>query len=155
MKTKIFVLVMSKILIFCIHVLPSDKKFVPVFLPNGVEITAELVNTEADRQRGLMFREGINPDQGMLFVFEKEDIHAFWMKNMKFPIDILWLDKNKRIVHIEKNVPPCSEEPCPSYPPGLPAVYVLELKAGSVQGHGLKIYDRIDFIIPLTLNRYP
>jgi uncharacterized membrane protein (UPF0127 family) len=135
------------ILIIYIPSLAFEKKFLPVFLPNGVEITAEVVIDEADRQRGLMFRESINPDQGMLFVFEDENFHSFWMKNMKISIDILWLDKNQRIVHIEKKVPPCKKDPCPSYPPGLPAKYVLELKDGSVEKHGLKLYDRIDFIL--------
>lgn len=95
-----------------------------------------------------MFRETINWDQAMLFVFEKEGKQAFWMKNVRFPIDILWLDRNKRIVHIEKNVPPCRKDPCPTYSPSLEALYVLELKAGSVKRHNLKLFDKVDFILP-------
>ena len=96
-----------------------------------------------------MFREIILPDQGMLFVFEEEDIHSFWMKNMKFSIDILWLDKEKRIVHIKKHAPPCKKEPCPSYDSKTPSMYVLELRAGSAEENKLKLYDRLDFILPL------
>jgi len=127
----------------------SREKFVKIFLPNGTSITAELAVTEAERQRGLMFREALLPDQGMLLVFEEEDIYYIWMKNMKFSIDILWIDEEKRIVHIEKQVPPCKKEPCPSYYSKTPSMYVLELRAGSAEENKLKLYDRLDFILPI------
>lgn len=127
----------------------EKRKFVPVFFPDGFLITAELAVTDEERELGLMFRAQIHPDQGMLFVFEQEGYHSFWMKNMKFPLDLLWLDRGKRIIHMESHVPPCQEIPCPSYSPDLPALYVLELKAGSIEEHGLKIYDRLEFILPL------
>jgi len=105
--------------------------------------------TAEERQEGLMFREKMNWDQGMLFVFEREGIYSFWMKNVKFPIDILWLDKTKKIVHMDTEVPPCRREPCPTYSPLNPALFVLELKAGSVNKHQLKLYDKIEFILPI------
>jgi uncharacterized membrane protein (UPF0127 family) len=123
------------------------NKFIQVFLPNGKAITAELAITDQERARGLMFREKINPDQGMLFVFEKERRHSFWMKNMVISIDILWLNKEKQIVHIEERVPPCREDPCPSYASKIPAMYVLELKAGSVEEGKVKLFDRINFVL--------
>jgi uncharacterized membrane protein (UPF0127 family) len=129
----------------------SREEFVKIFLPNGTSITAELAVTEAERQKGLMFRDGLLPDQGMLFVFGEEGIYYIWMKNMKFSIDILWLDGEKRIVHVEKNVPPCKKEPCPSYASKIPAMYVLELRSGSVDENKLKPYDRLDFILPVKL----
>ncbi len=127
------------------------KKFIKIFFPNGKSITAELAVTDEERQLGLMHREEILPDQGMLFIFEEEGRHSFWMKNMKFSLDILWLDRGKRVVHIERNVPPCKREPCPSYPSSIPAMYVLELKAGSVDEHQLKLFDRLDFVLPAEL----
>ena len=117
-----------------------------IFFPDGETIIADLVKTEEDRMRGLMFRKTINEDQGMLFVFESEGLYSFWMKDMNFSIDILWLDGQKRIIHLEHDVPPCKKEPCPSYGPTLPSKYVLELKAGSIKKRNLKLYDRIDFI---------
>jgi uncharacterized membrane protein (UPF0127 family) len=84
----------------------------------------------------------------MLFIFEEEEVHSFWMKNMRFPIDILWLDKEKRIVHLESRVPPCAADPCPTYTPGRPAVFVLELRSGAAEKHGLKLHDRLGFILP-------
>lgn len=124
-----------------------EEKFVKIFLPDGFTITAELAVTDEERQLGLMFREKINPDQGMLFVFEEENLLSFWMKNMRFSLDILWLDKDKRIVHIERGVPPCKKPPCPSYTSEYPAKYVLELKAGSVDEHKLKMLDRLEFVL--------
>jgi len=125
---------------------PSDK-YTQVFLPGGEVIYAELAVTDQERQQGLMFREGINPDQGMLFVFEREGIHSFWMKNMKFSIDIIWLDRDKRIVHIEKKVPPCLSEECPSYSPPVFSKYVLEIKEGYAEEYELELYDRLEFIL--------
>jgi len=136
------------ILAFSLPLVSLNKTYVKVFLPNGVSITAELAVTDEERARGLMYREKIDPDQGMLFIFEEEDRYSFWMKNMKFSLDLIWLDREKRIVHIERNVPPCQSLPCPSYAPSLLALYVLELKAGSADENRLKMYDKLEFILP-------
>jgi uncharacterized membrane protein (UPF0127 family) len=129
----------------------ARARFIKVYFPDGSAVTAELAVTDEERQQGLMFRDKIEESQGMLFVFEGEDIHAFWMKNMKFPIDILWLDSQRKIVHIEANVPPCTADPCPSYIPKSPARYVLELKSGAAARHGLHLYDRLEFVLPRDL----
>ena len=123
-------------------------RFIKVYFPDGFSATAELALSDDERAQGLMFREEIKEDQAMLFIFEDEDIHAFWMKNMRFAIDILWLDAQRRIVHIEKQVPPCTKDPCPSYVPAAAATFVLELRAGFVEKHGLRTYDRIEFVLP-------
>lgn len=125
------------------------KRFIKMFLPDGYAITAELAVTDEERQLGLMHRKKINSNQGMLLVFERVNFYSIWMKNMRIPLDILWLDREKRIVHIERDVPPCKEEPCPTYTSRFPAMYVLELKAGSVNEHKLKMYDRVDFVLKL------
>lgn len=127
----------------------QGKRFIKMFFPDGYAITAELAVTGEERQLGLMHRKKINPDQAMLLVFGRENFYSIWMKNMEIPLDILWLDKEKRIVHIERDVPPCKEDPCPTYTSRLPAMYVLELKAGSVNEHKLKMYDRVDFVLKL------
>lgn len=146
MKKSIFI-VTAALLTF-ISSLNCGQRFVRIYLPNHESITAELAVSVQERARGLMFRETINDDQGMLFVFEKEDLHSFWMKNTLIPLDILWLDREKRIVHIEEHVPPCRADPCPSYGPLIPALYVLELKDGRAGANGLKLYDRLEFILP-------
>ncbi|HEK85944.1 MAG TPA: DUF192 domain-containing protein [Candidatus Aminicenantes bacterium] len=123
-------------------------KFIKVFLPDGQVITAELAVSPQERERGLMFRKELAPDQGMLFIFEEEDIYSFWMKNTLIPLDIIWLNSQRQIVHLEKDVPPCPGEPCPTYSPGCAAKYVLELKAGQAEAHQLKLFDRISFVLP-------
>ncbi len=129
--------------------LPAGKdKFIKIYFPDGTSITAELAVTDEERQRGLMFREKLNSDQGMLFVFKEEGTYSFWMMNTKIFLDILWLDKERRIVHIERRVPPCPEIPCPSYSPKAPAMYVLELLAGSADEKKLRLSDWLDFLLP-------
>lgn len=123
-------------------------RFIKVFFGNGKSVTAELAVTDEERARGLMFREKILPDQGMLFVFEREDLHSFWMKNTLVPLDMLWLDSQRRVIHIAANVPPCREDPCPSYGPESPARYVLELRAGGAAANGIKTGDQLQFVLP-------
>ena len=126
----------------------GTEKFIKIYFPSGTSVTAELAVTDAERARGLMFRERILPDQGMLFVFEEEAEHSFWMKNTLIPLDMLWLDRDRRIIHVEPDVPPCRADPCPSYGPRRPASFVLELKGGAAAGFRLKVGDRLDFILP-------
>jgi hypothetical protein len=123
-------------------------KFIKVYFPDGRSVTAELALTEAERALGLMNREKILPDQGMLFVFDEEAVHSFWMKNTLVPLDMLWLDRDRRIVHIERDVPPCQADPCPSYGPRRPVSYVLELKGGMAAAFRLKASDKLDFALP-------
>jgi uncharacterized protein len=126
---------------------PEKDRFVKVFFPDGGSIVAELAVTNEERARGLMFRERIGSDQGMLFVFEEEGLYPFWMKNTLIPLDILWLGGDRRIVHIAADVPPCTAEPCATYGPEIPASFVLELKAGEARARGLKPGDRLEFVL--------
>lgn len=126
----------------------GGDQFLKIYLPDGRSVTAELARTEAERARGLMFRQTILPDQGMLFVFEETAVHSFWMKNTLIPLDMLWLDADRRILHIERDVPPCRADPCPSYGPQKPAAYVLELKGGMAAVFRLAVHDRLDFLPP-------
>lgn len=124
-------------------------KFIKIYCPNGKSVTAELAVTDEERQRGLMFREKLLSDQGMLFVFEEEGLYSFWMKNTLIALDMLWINKDRRIVHIARNVPPCKEDPCPTYSPDRPGLYVLELAAGAADRLGLKLFDRLEFALPI------
>jgi uncharacterized membrane protein (UPF0127 family) len=139
------------VLLFGFQVYCQDRsrdRFIKVYLPGGKSVTAELAVSDEERARGLMFREKILPDQGMLFVFESEDRHSFWMKNTLVALDMLWLDSEKRVIHIAADVPPCTEDPCPSYGPDRPARYVLELKNGRAAAEGIKVGDRLQFVLP-------
>jgi len=106
---------------------------VPLTLPSGKVLQAEVMVSDEDRAMGLMFRPSLPLDRGMVFIFETADFHAIWMKNCKFPIDIVWLDEERRVVHVAEAVPPCKAEPCPVYNPMRRASYVVELNAGQAR----------------------
>lgn len=104
----------------------------------------EIADTESKRQLGLMSRQSMPENQGMLFVFEKEETQSFWMKNMKFPLDIIWISEDKRIVDIKSNVLPCRDS-CESIVPQAKAKYVLEVNAGFVERNKIRIGDEVSF----------
>jgi len=119
---------------------PAVKK---IRLGNTV-INAEVVNTDASRARGLMYRERLEPGTGMLFVFPVEGHYSFWMKNMRFPLDMLWISSSGTITDIMAQVPPCGEGDCPGLEPVSDALYVLEVEAGFCAGHAIKAGDRLE-----------
>src|SRR5690606_17237690 len=97
----------------------------------GERYSVEVADDDAERARGLMFRDRLEPGHGMLFIHEREAPQAYWMKNTRIPLDILYFDDARTLVAQRRNVPPCSlGDRCPSYPSGAPARYVLELNAG-------------------------
>jgi len=107
-------------------------------------VEAEIASTDIEKERGLMERETLAQDEGMLFVFQEEKIRAFWMKNMRFPLDIIWADADKRIVDIRENVPPCQES-CPDIISEFPAKFVLEVNSGFVKKNKIKVGDTLEF----------
>jgi uncharacterized membrane protein (UPF0127 family) len=117
-------------------------------LPSGKVLQAEVMIKDADRAMGLMFRSSLPLDRGMLFVFEELDFHGIWMKNCKFPIDILWLDEGGRVVHKAEAVPPCTADPCPVYQPLRRAAYVVELNAGQAGREKAVLGSRVSFRLP-------
>ena len=118
---------------------------VPLTLPSGKVLQVEVMISDEDRAMGLMFRPSLPLDRGMIFVFELPDFHGIWMKNCRFPIDILWLDEGKRIVHVAESVPPCKADPCPVYNPMRKASYVIELNAGQARREGAVVGAPIRF----------
>lgn len=97
-----------------------------------------IAENQEERMKGLMFVENMPEDEGMIFVFDNEATHAFWMKNTLIPLDMVWLDKDLNVVHIESNVPPCKQEQCPIYEPSRPSLYVLEINAGKAAEAGIQ-----------------
>jgi uncharacterized membrane protein (UPF0127 family) len=106
---------------------------------SGSIVEAEISQTVAQLQKGLMYREALEESSGMLFVFSLEERHGFWMKNMNFPLDIIWIDSNLKIVDIARHLLPCSNEPCPVHAPAYSAKYVLELPAGFTHENNIQI----------------
>jgi len=106
----------------------------------------EIEKDDIDQAFGLMFHDSLKNDQGMLFIFDQPGYYDFWMKNMKFSLDIIWIDENEKIIHIEHSAHPCVEdEPCSTYKPQKKAVYVLEISAGDAKKHSFDIGDRVTF----------
>jgi uncharacterized protein len=121
---------------------------IPIKLPSGKVLQTEVMVSDEDRQMGLMFRPSLPLDHGMLFIFEQPDFHAIWMKNCKFPIDILWLDGEGKVVYVAEKVPPCKAEPCPVYQSLLRASFVVELNAGQARREKAAVGSRVEFTLP-------
>jgi uncharacterized membrane protein (UPF0127 family) len=107
-------------------------------------VTVEVVSKQDNMQRGLMNRTSLGQNKGMLFVFTHDDKYSFWMKNMKFNLDILWINLEGRIVYIGQNIPACTSGPCLVYTPVQKARFVLELNSGYTTSHRWKAGDNLD-----------
>lgn len=106
---------------------------------NGQRYSVEIADDDAERARGLMFRDELAQGRGMLFIHERQEPLAYWMKNTRIPLDILYFDSARKLVSQQRDVPPCSlGDRCPPYPSDAPALYVLELNAGEAARLGLK-----------------
>jgi YVTN family beta-propeller protein len=103
----------------------------------------EIPDEPDEYERGLMFRQQLPLNAGMLFAFNSEEPRTFWMKNTVIPLDMIFIDSNSTIVDIFENVPPCELEQCPTYPSEQPAQYVLEVNAGFVNEKHVRIGDRL------------
>jgi uncharacterized membrane protein (UPF0127 family) len=106
---------------------------------------AELAVTPEERSRGLMLREHLDPDKGMLFIYKDEGVHYFWMKNTLIPLDMVWINDNGEIIFISKDVQPCQTSQCPLISPEQKVQYVLELNGGTSDEVGLARGDKITF----------
>ncbi|MFQ5587396.1 MAG: DUF192 domain-containing protein [Nitrospiria bacterium] len=128
---------------FLIFLIPGCSMFSSgerrVTFPSGTVLSAEVADTPETRERGLMFRDHLPKGGALLFIFEAARPYPFWMKNCKFPIDIIWMNPDKKIIHIAKDTPPCTSDPCPTYgPKHKKALYVLEVAAGFSEKENLK-----------------
>lgn len=105
---------------------------------------ADVAEKDWTRQRGLAGRKGLDPGQAMLFKFETDDLWGIWMKGMKFPIDIIWINKDDHVVHIEHSIEP-DGEPHEEYRPPVPARYVLEVAAGEARQANIQVGSTVKF----------
>jgi hypothetical protein len=120
----IVLIILCGVIVFNLY---SDSTTIGSVTVHGTEIRVEVADTVSTRTQGLSGRETLPENMGMLFVFDVSGVYGFWMKDMLFPIDIIWIDKNKTVVHIRKGVSP------DTYPSSFSsmkkALYVLEIKA--------------------------
>jgi uncharacterized membrane protein (UPF0127 family) len=116
---------------------------------SGHVFQVELATNDATREQGLMNRTSLAANHGMLFVFPYDSAQTFWMKNTLIPLDMLFFDKDRRLVSMQLDAKPCKADPCALYPSGKPAAYVLELAAGTVAQLGLEVGDRFSLKGPI------
>lgn len=137
-------------LLFLLVPASAEDRLVPVTLPGGIVIQAELADTPRKRAEGLMYREHLAKNRGMLFTFEQAQPWTFWMKNTKIPLDIVWMNEKKHVIHIAGSVPICTrtDDSCPQYQPNDPAMYVLELGSGEAERLKLEKGSKIQFKLP-------
>jgi uncharacterized protein len=129
---------------------PAPSGLIPITLPGGAVIHAELANTPQKRAEGLMYREHLADDRGMLFTFSQAEAWVFWMKNTKIPLDLIWINEKKQIIHMEQNVPICTrtDDSCPQYRPNEGALYVLELAGGRAESLKIQRGSKLQFRLP-------
>ena len=129
---------------------PTPPGLIPITIPGGTIIHAELADTPKKRAEGLMYREHLEPNRGMLFTFFQPQAWTFWMKNTKIPLDIIWMNEKKQVIHIESNAPICTrtDDSCPQYRPNEDALYVLELEGGRAESLKLQRGSKLQFRVP-------
>ncbi len=145
----IFVILIISFLLFLIvrnsfHLANSKNSTVTI---DNHAFSVEVVKTVADQEKGLSGRNSLGQNNGMLFLFNHPDIYAFWMRNMKFPLDIIYI-RNKKIVNIYKNIPTVPSNTdisnIPQVKPSQPADSVLEINAGYSQKYNFKEGDSVN-----------
>ena len=107
----------------------------------------EIADTSEKRETGLMNRKYLKPNSGMLFSFEEENKYNFWMKNVLIPLDMIWIDQNRKVVFIKENAEPCKTEDneCETFVSDKKAKYVLEISGGMSEEIELNIGDEVEF----------
>jgi uncharacterized protein len=119
-----------------------------VTFPNGKKITAEAMRTDLELLRGMMFRDSLERDRGMLFTHPDENIYHYWMYKTKMPLDIIWMDHDHRIVEMSLKTPPCtasSPKDCTNYGGNFKSRYALEVNAGVAEANKLQVGDVLQF----------
>lgn len=114
------------------------------FPGKDVSLTVEIARNPYQWGKGLMFRDTLANDSGMLFIFPNEGKHPFWMKDTLIPLDILFISQDRKVVTIHKNATPCVTLFCPQYGASANAIYVLEVNAGFADTYNIKEGDSVE-----------
>jgi len=125
----------------------DDLTATEVTFPNGTKVVCETMREDPELQRGLMFRDSLPANRGMLFVYPKMYAHTHWMYQVKFPVDTIWIDDDHRIVEIVANMAPCAgpASACPKYGGKERSRYALEVNAGFAAKNAVTVGERLDF----------
>ena len=139
----------SNILAGPIHSSAQNQYMRTMVTAKNTTLFVDLALSPDQQSRGLSGREKMSENQGMLFVMQSPGRYGFWMKEMKFPLDIFWLDKNGTIVYFKQNLQPClTILDCPTYAPDTDSLYVLETVAGFAQRHAITKGTQLNFRLP-------
>ncbi|MBM3228574.1 DUF192 domain-containing protein [Candidatus Pacearchaeota archaeon] len=147
-KSLFFKLIIFFILLFLIYFIISEilkfqNKSEEICIEEKACFEIEIADTSEKRISGLSNREFLEENKGMLFVFPEESVPGFWMKDMKFPLDIIWINRNLEIIGIDKNQIPCEENDCIILYPPSNILYVLEITSGLSEKYGFEIGNKI------------
>ena len=132
------------VIIIGLVLISNSQKQIKEVIVGGKTFFVELAKTEVEQNRGLSLHVPLLDNRGMLFVFQKPDLYGFWMKDMLFPLDIIWIDGELRIIHIEKSILP-DTYPKTFYPESK-SLYVLEISAGQSDILNIKTGDTVKFV---------
>lgn len=118
-----------------------------ITMPTGTKVRAEVMTNPTDMARGMMFRDSLAPDRGMLFIHTSPGKYGYWMYQTKIPLDIIWMNSNHQVVEISENTPPCkgAASTCPTYGGAEDSVYVLELAAGMAKRYNVRVGTTLSF----------
>jgi len=123
----------------------GSRHYASISMPDGSAVWAEEVSSDEGLELGLSGRDSLCQECGMLFVFRDSAMRTFWMKDMKFPIDIIFMDEDCKVVKIAASVPPCEGACGVTYSSGKPAKYVLEASAGYAARHNISEGSQVCF----------
>ena len=119
-----------------------------VKMPDGRMVRAEVLIDRRDLMRGMMFRDSLAADRGMLFIHPQETKAPYWMYQVKVPLDIIWMNKSHTVVEISANTPPCpsaSAQQCPHFGGAMTSLFVLELAGGMAEKYNVKTGSKLEF----------
>jgi uncharacterized protein len=149
MKKFLYLIIILLVCVFLALVIRNSPRAArtaagPRVVINGINIPVEIADETEEQRQGLSGRGSLDEGSGLLFIFPDKQVRVFWMKDMFFPLDIIWIADNK-IIKTDENLPPGGKSPAEKYNSVRPANYVLEVNAGFVARHGLKVGDDIKY----------
>ncbi len=150
-KKRIFFLIIMALLLISGALLfnsPGQTQTINVTFPSGAVLKSEVADTPEKLLFGLAFRESLPVDEAMLYIFEESGPHRVWTKEFQFPIDVIWVDESKVVVHVVENAPPCVKGKCQWYgPPPRDARYIIEANSGFVKRAKVDLGNQLKFTL--------
>lgn len=132
------------LVIAAIQILENSHQEQQTVSINNTNITVEIADSTAEKQKGLCCRDSLDQDSGMLFVYEEAGDYRFWMKDTRISLDMYWISSEKKITHIEKNVKPVTYPR--SFGTDIPSQYILETNSGFADRHNIKVGDTVQIL---------